>query len=303
MTNWSGTGTVATSSTYRLTSLANVNSYLGFTTGDNTTRDTLLTNLIDRATSAIESYCDRKFKSRSYRLERYDGDGTELLFLRQKPIVGINSISLGSRTVLTVNCTDADAVHASVDVDSDGVTLNQINGTGNGVSNLTFSSYATISAMGAKIDSYTGWDVTVETTYNNYRASDLLDLYGAYCLNDSLYMQIPDTPIQDFTVYKEGGLQMGIIHRNAGWTSGTMNVIITYTAGYTTIPYDVEQACIQLAGALYNMGKRDLSLKHEKLGDYEYTVADSATSGDALSLLRSSGIAGLLGPWRSIWVV
>jgi len=286
--------------TYTIANLSNINEYMGFTTGTSTSRDTFLEHLLDRASTTLESYCDRKFKSRYYRLERYDGDSSELLFLRQKPIRSIAQVSIGEVTALTVNCGDADAVHASIDVTSDGVVVNQINGTGSGTSNIAFSTYATISAVGAVIAGYTSWTASVTTGKEYYRSSNLLDVYGKYSLDTSLQLGIPDIPIYDFTVYREGGKQMGILHRNAGWSSGTMNIMVSYTAGYASTPPDMIQACVQLAAGMYNQSKRDPTLIREKLGDYEWQAAAGNASK---SVLETSGVLELLSPYKQIWVV
>jgi len=289
--------------TYALATLSNCNEYLGFTSGDNATRDTKVEHLIDRSTSIIESYCDRKFKSRSYRLERYDGDGSEFLFTKQRPIRSINSVNLQTQNALTITCEDDDAVFASIDINSDGMTITQIKGTGNGVSSLTFSSYSTVSAMGSIIDNYTSWTATVATGIGSYLSSDLLDVYAKYCLDTEVIIELPETAINDFTIYREGGMQMGILQRDYGWTSGTMNVIITYTAGYSSVPADVQQGCIMLVADLYNRSTKDMTLKSETLGDYSYTVAEGTEASSKVSIINASGVGSLLSPYKNVWVV
>jgi len=306
LSNWTGVGTAVTDATYRLTSLTNVNSFLGFTTGEDTARDTLLTNCIDRATDAIEKYCDRKFVSRNFRLERYDGDGDNWLFLKNRPVRSISQISIGSKTALSVKCTTTDAVNAHIDIDSDGVHVTEITKTGGSTSDLLFTNYATISAMVVQIDSYTGWTASVLGSNGNQRASDLLDIYGEYCLDQTLNIQMPDTPIYDFTLWKEGGREMGILYRSGGWTSGIMNVIVTYTAGYASgsLPNDIEQACLQLVSTIYHQSKRDMSLESEKLGDYSYKVAtDPFVNSRAANIIPGSYIANILDSYRLIPVV
>ena len=286
--------------TYSLTTLSDANQYLGFTTGDDGARDSFIINLINRSSSTIENYCERKFLSRKYRLERYDGDGEEYLFLEQRPIRGINTISLGTKVALTVECDATDAVHASIDITSDRVTINQIGGTPTGSSDVLFSTYLTVSAVAAKIAGYAGWDVDVTTGEGSHLSSDLLDVYGVYCLDQTVDLELPNVPINDFTVYKEGGKQLGIVYRNVGWNEGSLNVIITYTAGYATTPYDVQQACLQMVATTYNQSKRDLGLKSETLGDYEYTIANGSTSQNPLF---AGGVTDLLSPWKKMWCV
>lgn len=297
---WTGTGTPVSASTYRLVTLGSVNGMMGFTTGEDATRDALITTMLDRATDAIEYYCDRKFINRTYRLEAYDGDGSEWLFLNNCPITRIHRISLGSQTALTVSCTGTNISHASIDITSTKLSISQIGGSGDGTSDFAFASYGTVSAMCAGIDALDTWTCEYTTAYGQHRASDLIDVYGKYCLDQNLYLQIPDTPIYDFTVYKEGGKEMGILHRNAGWSGGTMNIYVTYDAGYTTVPYDVQQACIELITQWYNRAQHDVSLKSERLGDYSYTLGDTSAT---FVITPNTLVGQILAPWRRLPIV
>lgn len=75
---------------YALTTLADVKEALGIT--DNT-QDSLLTNLINRATDIIEKYCDgRRFASTDYTNEEYDGDGSHFLTLKNFPVSALTSV-------------------------------------------------------------------------------------------------------------------------------------------------------------------------------------------------------------------
>lgn len=52
----------------------------------------LLEMLINAATDFMENYCRRRFLKTDYTNELYDGDGTEMLFLKNYPIITIASI-------------------------------------------------------------------------------------------------------------------------------------------------------------------------------------------------------------------
>jgi hypothetical protein len=52
----------------------------------------LLETLINAATDFMEDYCGRRFLETDYTNELYDGDGTEMLFLKNYPIVTITTI-------------------------------------------------------------------------------------------------------------------------------------------------------------------------------------------------------------------
>lgn len=52
----------------------------------------LLETLINAVTDFMEDYCKRRFLETAYASELYDGDGTEMLFLKNYPIVAIATI-------------------------------------------------------------------------------------------------------------------------------------------------------------------------------------------------------------------
>lgn len=74
----------------QLTTLSNLKAYLSEV---GTANDALLSRLIQVASDAIERYCNRKFASATY-VQLFDGTGTGVLVLRQKP--------LGSSAAITV---------------------------------------------------------------------------------------------------------------------------------------------------------------------------------------------------------
>jgi len=75
---------------YALVNLADTKETLGIT--DNI-QDSLLTNLINRATDIIERYCNgRRFASTVYTNEEYDGKGSDYLNVKHYPITTLTSI-------------------------------------------------------------------------------------------------------------------------------------------------------------------------------------------------------------------
>ena len=74
--------------TYALITVDNVKDYYGLVGAND---DTLIMDLIDRATAQFETYCSRQFESRE-RTEEYDGNGTKYLFPKYYPITTISGI-------------------------------------------------------------------------------------------------------------------------------------------------------------------------------------------------------------------
>lgn len=80
-----------TISEYALTTLTNAKEYLQIEPTD-TSQDARLEILINGTTEAIENYIKRKVKERTFTDEAYDGNGTDLLFLKNKPVGSITSV-------------------------------------------------------------------------------------------------------------------------------------------------------------------------------------------------------------------
>jgi hypothetical protein len=77
---------------YALTDLAHVNALLGFTTGDDTGRDQMISDIIGQMTDFIEGYCGgRRFLSTAY-TETINIERSTYLFLSQRPATAIASV-------------------------------------------------------------------------------------------------------------------------------------------------------------------------------------------------------------------
>ncbi len=80
-----------------LTMLANVKEYLDIESAD-TAFDSLLQRLIAASSRQIEAYCNRVFEIKSYS-ENYDGNASDILFLKNTPITSVSSLSIESESV------------------------------------------------------------------------------------------------------------------------------------------------------------------------------------------------------------
>jgi hypothetical protein len=80
-----------------LTTLSNLKEYLDIE-ADDTEFDSLLSRLIEASSRQIEAYCRRAFDIQSYS-ETYDGNASDILFLKQAPIVSVASLSVDDQAV------------------------------------------------------------------------------------------------------------------------------------------------------------------------------------------------------------
>lgn len=78
-----------------------------------------------------------------------------------------------------------------------------------------------------------------------------------------------------------GLVSVGSSSLHAGWFgydyySGQQNILVVYTAGYSTIPQDLQEAVAQVVTRMYLARGADLTMSMEKIGDYQYMRAKDA---------------------------
>jgi len=77
---------------------------------------------------------------------------------------------------------------------------------------------------------------------------------------------------------------------------GFNNITVTYVYGYTTVPADIQEACVQMTRNAYsqNIGGYNPAFSGEKLGDYSYTLNNTLSGGGSGSGDITDGGGGLL---------
>lgn len=273
---------------YALTSLSNLKSWLGITAS---TDDAVLERAIDRATSRIESYLERNIKERSY-AEWRSGAGVDTIRLHQWPVTTVTSVFSGNIAVMVIGA-KGNNLRASIAVNQETptpavvATYTDISGATTATT-IPFATYPTVSDVAAQIGATGAYNATVT---KNLRAVQMRPRAGADCVLASMTLYGADTP-SEFTYDYERGrltidrswfaywpLQKGIMPNVA------KSILIEYTAGYATVPDDIEQAAIEVASMLYRDRRRDGNLQSEGLGDYNYsraTVAEMNAKLDSL---------------------
>jgi hypothetical protein len=264
-----------------LTTKDNWRAYTGVAVAD--CSDALLDQLIARAQDAIEKYCSRLFDSDTYR-ERFDGDGDTSLFLNQWPVTAVTMVSVGSHDAIRLTNTSSDAFNAYVTVGetdelSTSLSLVVQGGTNDGTNTLAFAARGTytlatlvtaINAVGS------GWSATLALSNQQYwDACEILPVMGLQCLDSYTYLSVPDDPKSDYKIYAK----RGELYLSTHFSTGHNNVTVRYTAGYSTIPSDLEQICIDLIQVYYKSKAADTSVKYEKLDDHTIGYADEGGGG------------------------
>lgn len=243
--------------------------------------DYLLSMLIEQASTLIENELGFNIISRPYR-EYHDGSGDPYIWVDQIPVVNIDFASTNRDEAMTVKYTGGDASYATAEVTKTHLRLRKkVSGTTS--SDVFALSDYTIGTLDTAVTAVSGWTGLVVSGYTNYSAADLIPIPALYANNAAVELEVPE-PNED--EYELEDATTGRLYNPRLWDAGHKNIVVEYTAGYTTTPGPIKSACLDIVKMLYDLTKRDATLKAEKLGDYSYTVADRldtifSASGDA----------------------
>ncbi|MAH51233.1 hypothetical protein CMI37_35780 [Candidatus Pacearchaeota archaeon] len=240
------------------------------------TNNYLIEQIIDAATAEIENICGRQFKSRDY-TEEYDGQGGQYHYPDNWPVSKVSRLSVGRLNTLGVWCNSGTATYADVRSDGTNLTLTYDDSSGTTTANIAYSTYTTITALAAQINATAGGWAALGLGYGDYLTADILDLPASYSLNEYAYLQQPYQSVSGW----RWDADKGRLWIPSGFSAGTQNIWIEYTGGYSTIPADVEAACLDLVRWMYNATSRDPALQSEKLGDYAWAAKSGSSGGSS----------------------
>lgn len=246
----------------------------------------LLEELINRASDAIENYLNTVVKAQTD-LRQYFDSARKVIRANNWPLTSVSRIAYGSETAFSIEASDSTDLRATVEVQDDQIALTRINSAGASVAvTRLFSASATASALVTYINTQAGWSATLE---QDCPTADLWRMAGKDALTESVDICFPPTTASAEFVDEEAGLihlVYPICERGQ----------IIHNAGYSTIPDDIEHACIMLVQELYNARSRDSGLQSESIGSYSYTRVTPA-AGDAANVMTPT-IKALLAPYK-----
>lgn len=230
----------------------------------------LLTKLIDEASAMIKNEVGRDIEATTYTKELYSGDGSNWLWLNNYPIISVERVSIGRISPISVSFSATNASRASVEITDTKCILRSVVAGSSNTTELTLADYATLEDLEEAIEAVSGWSARVQDNYGSYPSADLIRAGAKSCLDKWISLEMPKEGETDYEVYAEDGR----LYNPYGWTKGYNNICVDYRAGYETIPDDIQSACCELVKLMYGISKRDISVKSEKIGSYQYTVAD-----------------------------
>lgn len=229
----------------------------------------ILEKLIDRAGSAIESYLRRNIKTRPYVNERYDG-GSDSIFLKNYPLTAVIQVCEGVEDVIRVRCDSTTARNAYVEVDAVAQTVKQMrDGTADATHDL--KTITTMTALATAMNAVSGWTASlINTLHALWLTSELITHLSRFCLQEDTELQVPYEPMSGLEI----DMETGEIELSSQASAGFLNVFVSYTAGYVTVPYDLVGWCCEFVAYLDRLRETDETLKSEKALDYQWTAAD-----------------------------
>lgn len=218
--------------------------------------DITLAELIKACSSAVEKYCRRQFDSQEFD-ELYPGYAGDTLTLRHFPVVKVTRVASDPVTVLSVqNTATSTNQRATARVTASGLELiRAASGAVTTDTSITWAGNATLTAVAAAVTALgNGWQGRVKGVYGPWPSADLRDFQGHL---NALGQEAPlKLHVHELTEY-DVDEQRGWLLRFGGWHGGRNAWRVIYTAGWTTVPEDVQEATAQWVALLFWQTKRD----------------------------------------------
>jgi len=212
---------------------------------------TLVTDLAASVSFAVRMYCNRKFDSQAFD-EVYDGQTDSILALAQYPILSVERVAGGRTKVIEATNTSATVQRATIHVTATTCVLRRVSAGATTTNTLTFADADTdtLAELVTKIDTVAnGWDARMlDTAYNDRASADLMP-QGAFDASDvwaGLYLHLDELDWY-LTDYPRGWLR----RTYGSFEGGPQEYRVKYTAGFATVPEDVQAACAKWVANLY----------------------------------------------------
>jgi len=280
-----------------LTTKAKVKIFMGIDVAD-VSKDDLIDMLVPAISREMERYCGRIFHLTTHKGKVWS-PGSNVLYLPNYPVRELRRIMRDDLLVIEIENTSADATGATVqvaDAESDNLILylNIVGGAnaGNDPIDLTAMAPNTLAQVKIIVEALAkNWAVTVVGGTELYPANELLYLAGSPALTPlSTDLYIPWDVMEDLLLEEEKGR----VRTKIGAFPEEKYIFAEYTAGYTTIPADLETLATKIVAQAVRQAEKDLTLKSEKLGDYAWTAGDFG----ALTMNTIEQFSGMLMRWK-----
>jgi len=264
--------------------------YLGKSSTD-TADDALIDMLVQHASASVAKELGvANVVSTTYR-EFHDGHKGCYMWLDNYPITSVDLISVGRDDALTITYDNGDASYATAEVTTTQLKLRKRVSGVLTASAFTLVDYATLALLEAAVEAVTGWTVVVSTDFTGYAAASLVPMPGKDANAIEVTLSVPDQGEDQCEI--EG--TWGKLYNPYGWSwAGRRGICFEYTAGYARadIPQPLRAACLMIVKMSYDSAKRDMSVKEERIGDYQYKLADH------VSVITNPVVQEMIEPFR-----
>ncbi len=287
--------------------------------------------LVSAASQVIRRYCNDRFFTLSSFTESYPVALDGFVRLYQVPVNQVTRVQGQPQLALTVANTSSSVQYAymagTYTGQYNGYALNAQTLTGvvltwavNGVvstSTITFTSNETIATLAGLINAVgSGWTATADSVLGLWPVTELDGLNVSQGCGQSstpgggaTYNVLTDIVNAQFPANFQatGMIWTGTGYSNsyaARWGPGGDSMFgyynqpslgkvkVTYSAGFTTIPPDIQFQTAMIVKWKLQLGIQDLLLKSEKAADYSYTLLDTMIHSIPDSIREA------LTPWR-----
>jgi hypothetical protein len=257
--------------------------------------ETTIDGLIEACSAAIEKHCRRTFAVDAFD-QTYEGNGRRALILRNYPITVVDRVMYDPSPVLRVVNTSPSVQRAWAKVSVGNLTLTRF-ASGTATSNdLPIASNATLTALKSAIDAVgSGWAAEiVNPDDGSLPSADLISNQGGYDAKfQPAELRMHRRQLADFDVDAERGiLYRGWFFEDGGdcdgplWSGGPRYWRVLYSAGYSAVPEDVQEACAMYVAAVYWQTKRDPGLASESVSGLVSRTPHDDLAAAAFRLLR-----------------
>ena len=269
-------------STTAITSLQALKRYLRLTTTDD---DRMLVELLDAATSRIETFCQRTFVTASYK-QFIDGSGPAQIMLPNFPVTAVRRLGWSRKNAISVTASTATDLRATVEVQNDAIVLKRWDSAGAEVeTTIAFADYLTTALMATQIGTITGWTATADATI---LCDEMMRQGGQDALSQSAQLYYIDATDADYRVDEASGrIDMISGQSETQWypfdpdaitfPRGAGNIFVDYDGGYAqaSVPPALQEIAWELVSATYHGGQHDPSIASESLDGYSYSTRNA----------------------------
>jgi hypothetical protein len=254
--------------------------------------------LVTAASRLIQRYCGGRMFVRATYVEEYIPALDGRVALRQFPVQAVLKVEGTRDTALTISFSPASGQSAwvvftytgDVDAETQSVTGLQLSSVTNSVetdTTLLFATYSTLATLAAAINALAGWTAAVGQ-YGPWPSTALITAntaQGAMSQN-GCELEVYTEVLTGCSVDPRTGM-LATGRRNSGRTGGPQwgpdwqvftdssdnpggSVRVTYDAGFTTVPLEVQQACAELVLDMIYQMPADQRMASESDGAQSY---------------------------------